>query len=165
MREFRLYDRKLIEQHSPDLIRCGDADLAADRVSCRDDVKKHTGTRGSSARQRFPDVFFSMKQFVQLRLWPDAALEVVCAGAAKHDEPAGPLLEAATAYCRDHGFRATARHLDGAASDSLLSHAADSGADLIVHGSSFRKILLLERFGRNAVALLKRSTIPLFLSH
>lgn len=107
----------------------------------------------------------AMKQFAQLRLWPEAALEIVCVGHGKTGEEPAALLGEAAAYCRSHGYTVTTAALEGVARDVLLEHTRAIGADLIVLGSSFKKVLTLHRFGTNALTLLKTSEQPLFLSH
>jgi nucleotide-binding universal stress UspA family protein len=109
----------------------------------------------------------AMKQFVQFALWPDATLEIVCVGNAKTREPTDQMLAEAAAYCRAHGFEARPVRLTSADHPhaALRDRAEGGRADLIVLGSSFRRILLTERFGRNAIALIEKSPVPLFLSH
>jgi hypothetical protein len=36
---------------------------------------------------------------------------------------------------------------------------------VIVLGSSYRRVLLSQRFGRNAINLIRAAELPLFLSH
>lgn len=107
----------------------------------------------------------AMKQFAQMRIWPGIALHIVCVNGTKTGEPAERVLEDAAAYCRGQGFGCTAAQLDGQPSEVLLRHAHEVQADLIVLGSSFRKVLTLQRFGTNALTLLQTSDLPLFLSH
>lgn len=107
----------------------------------------------------------SMKRFAQLGLWPDARLEIVCVGRPKSGEDPATLLGDAAAYCRGHGYTVTTAQLDGVPREVLLGHAETIDADLIVLGSSFRKVLTMQRFGTNALHLLKTSERPLFLSH
>lgn len=107
----------------------------------------------------------TMKQFAQLRLWPEAALEIACVGSGKAGEAPATLLDEAAAYCRSHGYTVTTAQPDGVPREVLLEHAEAIGADLIVLGSSFKKVLTMHRFGTNALHLLKTSERPLFLSH
>ncbi|TQV76118.1 universal stress protein [Denitrobaculum tricleocarpae] len=107
----------------------------------------------------------TMKQFVQMGLWPDIELHIVCAGKSKSGEEPAVLLEQAAAYCRAYGHAPVVDHIEGAAQDVLLSYAKAMEADIIVMGSSYRKMLLQKRFGKNALGMIKASEIPLFLSH
>lgn len=107
----------------------------------------------------------TMKQFAQLRLWPEAVLEIACVGSGKTGEAPETLLDEAAAYCRSHGYTVTTAQPGGVPREALLEHAEAIGADLIVLGSSFKKVLTMHRFGTNALHLLKTSERPLFLSH
>ncbi len=107
----------------------------------------------------------TMKQFVQMRLWPDVALHLACVGDPKSGEIAPAMLQDASDYCRLHGYETTVAQSSGKAAEALLEEARASGADIIVLGSSHRRVLLNRRFGRNALALIKSADIPLFLSH
>ncbi len=107
----------------------------------------------------------TMKQFVQMNPWPDVRLHIVCVGKPKSGEAALTLLEDAQDYCRLHGYETTAAAREGASADTLLEEVEASDADLIAMGSSHRRVLLSRRFGKNALALIKRAEVPLFLSH
>ncbi len=107
----------------------------------------------------------SMKQFLQMSLWPNMELHIACVGKPKSEEAPNELLENAAGYCRLYGHSPVGVHLDGDIQEALLRHAEKVEADVIVLGSSYRKILLMKRFGRNALALIKESKVPLFLSH
>lgn len=107
----------------------------------------------------------AMKQFAQFRAWPDAAVEVACVGGTKTGEPVAELLERATGYLGAHGYKAEPRFLEGESLSALLSHVSGANIDMIVAGSSFRRILLSQRFGRHALGLIRKSPVALFLSH
>lgn len=107
----------------------------------------------------------TMKQFLQMALWPDMEIHIVCVGKPKGGEDAKTLLEQAAAYCRLYGYEPALDHIEGEARDVLLSTAKTTEADVIVMGSSYRKMLMLKRFGKNALGLIKSSEVPLFLSH
>jgi nucleotide-binding universal stress UspA family protein len=107
----------------------------------------------------------AMKQFAQMRLWPDVALHIACVGGTKTQEPPQEVLEDAASYCRGQGYECTTEVLEGVPRDALPRHAVAIDADIIVLGSSFRKVLLFQRFGVNALSLLRSSPLPLFLSH
>jgi nucleotide-binding universal stress UspA family protein len=107
----------------------------------------------------------AMKRFIQMALWPDLELHIACVGTPKTGEDPQVLLEQAASYCRLYGYAPVTTQLAGKARNALLDHAAAIEADVIVLGSSYRRMLLRQRFGRNAIALIKNSEIPLFLSH
>lgn len=107
----------------------------------------------------------TMKQFIQMALWPDLEIHIVCVGKPKSGEDAETMLEQAAAYCRLYDHEPLLNHIEGEARDVLRSYAAAMEADLIVMGSSYRKMLLLKRFGKHALSMIKSSDVPLFLSH
>lgn len=107
----------------------------------------------------------TMKQFIQMALWPDLEIHIVCVGKPKSGEDAKTMLEQAAAYCRLYGHEPVVDQIEGTGHDALRIYAKDMAADVIVMGSSYRKMLLLKRFGKNALTMIKSSDIPLFLSH
>lgn len=104
----------------------------------------------------------AMKMFVQLRLWPNANISVVCSD--HHGTPAPELIEEASAYCRAHGFETETDILHGKPGNALLNHVASWDADLMVMGSTHRGRLIQFLLGDTALRALRDSTIPLFLS-
>lgn len=112
-----------------------------------------------------PESAKAMKQFAQMALWPAIDVHIVCVGAAKSEETPETVLEEAANYCRLYGLNPSVAQMDGDVGDALLRAAVRVGADVIVMGSSYRKILMRQRFGKNALRLIKTSGIPLFLSH
>lgn len=109
----------------------------------------------------------AMKQFLQAPLWRGVEGHLLCTGAPKTGEKAERLLAAAADYARDHGFALNVSNppSDAAPWQVLLRHAAETGADAIVLGSSYRRVLFSQRFGRNAINLIRAAELPLFLSH
>jgi len=107
----------------------------------------------------------AMKQFLQMRLWPDMEIHIACVGQPKSGETPEALLDAAAAYARAYGYRTSTAPLDGVACAALLEHAHAIDAGIIVLGSSYRKVILAQRFGSNAINLIRTSDRPLFLSH
>ncbi|MEO1224387.1 MAG: universal stress protein [Pseudomonadota bacterium] len=112
----------------------------------------------------------AMKRFVQMSLWPDTKLHVTCVGEPKSHEKPAHLLDQAAEYCRLYGHDPEISHIDtahaqGGASRALLAKVAEAEADLIVVGSSYRKVLLSHRLGRTALDLVKTSEVPVFLTH
>lgn len=112
-----------------------------------------------------PESAKAMKQFAQMSLWPGIEVQIVCVGGPKSGEPAETILQEAADYCRLHGLNPSVTQMEGEVADSLLEMAARSEAGVIVLGSSYRKILMRQRFGKNALQLIKTSPVPLFLSH
>ena len=112
-----------------------------------------------------PESAKAMKQFAQMSLWPGIEVQIVCVGRPKSEEPAEAILQEAADYCRLHGLNPSVTRMEGEVVDSLLEIAARSEAGVIALGSSYRKILMRQRFGKNALQLIKTSPVPLFLSH
>jgi nucleotide-binding universal stress UspA family protein len=104
----------------------------------------------------------AMRRFVQLGLWPDVELRIVTGDDAE-GEP-DDLLRAASQFCRAHGYEAETEHLSGPAGPSLLSHAEQWDADLIVMGNSARNVLLKKVFGATALHVMRNANRPLFLA-
>ncbi len=107
----------------------------------------------------------TMKRFIQMSLWPEVRVHIVCVGKPKSNETPQTVLDQAAEYCRQHGYDPVGAHIQGDARSALLAHAAAIDADMIVLGSSYFKVLWNQRFGKNALGVIKRSKIPLFLSH
>lgn len=107
----------------------------------------------------------AMKQFVQMSLWPDMDVHIVCVVKPKTQEEPQALLHQAAVNCRLYGYDPILAQVEGEVRSALLSHAATIEADVIVLGSSYRKVLLSQRVGKNALGLIKMSDVPLFLSH
>lgn len=109
----------------------------------------------------------AFKQFVQMRLCPDASLHLVTVGEPKSGEAADTLLEDAESYAIDHGFKVTTSALANTSdrTEVLLNEAEKVGAGVIVIGSSYRRFLAFEKFGSHAMGALERSKLPVFVSH
>jgi nucleotide-binding universal stress UspA family protein len=104
----------------------------------------------------------AIKRFVQMRLWPDVELGLVCIGIPRDE--AQTLLADAARYCRAHGYEPGREHLEGNARERLLEHAADRGADLIVMGSSSRARIIKHLLGDVLLHAIRHAEVPLFLS-
>jgi len=109
----------------------------------------------------------AMKHFVQMGLFGKISAHVVVAGPPKSGESAEQLLEEASNYLESHGYSTTTSALEesGDRTSLLIDEAKKIGAGLLVIGSSYKKILTMERFGKHALGLLKESPIPIFISH
>lgn len=109
----------------------------------------------------------AMKQFLQAPIWDGVEIHVVCMGAPKTGENADVLLATAADYAREHGHEPHVSNppCPAPAWQALLRHAAEVGANAIVLGSSYSRVLLSQRFGRNAINLIRTAKLPLFLSH
>ena len=110
-----------------------------------------------------PESASAMKQYVQMRLWPDAALTLACFG--KSTDESTRLLEDAGAYCRAHGSRVTTESVESSPREGLNQYAESVGADLVVLGDSFRHILVRDLFGDTMSHLIQTAKRPLFISH
>ncbi|HEX6144808.1 MAG TPA: universal stress protein, partial [Geminicoccaceae bacterium] len=99
----------------------------------------------------------AMKQFLQAPLWQGQETHLACIGAPKSGEDAQLLLFDATDYARSHGVEPHVANPPPGESawQTLLDHAGEIGADAIVLGSSYRRMLISQRFGRNAINLLR----------
>ncbi len=104
----------------------------------------------------------TMKRFVQLRLWPDLKLRIVTFG--DDQESAEGLLSEAAQYCRIHGYDPEIEYLPGSSKSELLLHADAWDADVIVIGSSARRLLRHRLFGETALSVIRDSARPLFLA-
>jgi len=104
----------------------------------------------------------TMKQFIQLRLWPDAKLKIVTF--QKSEEKAHQLLYDASDYCRAHGFHVEHESNPGVPKDLLLPIATLWQADMIVLGNSARSLLMRRVFGETALHIIRNADRPLFLS-
>jgi len=107
----------------------------------------------------------AMKLFLQLSLWPEVDVHIVCVGSPKSQESTTDLLEASAAYARLQGYDVTTAHVEGTAWKALLGYASEVDADMVVAGSSARRILLTRHVGKNVLHLVKASNLPLFLSN
>jgi len=113
----------------------------------------YNGSRGSAK---------TLRQFIQLRLWPAMQLRIVAFGHVEEDPKA--LLDNAANYCRAHGFEPEVEHLPESPKRRLLSHAAEWKADLIVMGNSRRTFLLRNLFSATMLHVMQNAELPLFLS-
>jgi len=104
----------------------------------------------------------AMKQFVQMRLCPDAKLKIVTFHSSY--SKAYDLLMAAEKYCRAHGFRVCHQSFPGDPKVLLLVAATLWQADMIVMGNSARNVLLRNVLGDTLVDTLRDTRIPLFLA-
>jgi nucleotide-binding universal stress UspA family protein len=104
----------------------------------------------------------TMKQFMQLRLWPDAKLKIVTF--QKSEDKAHQLLYDASEYCRAHGFHVDHESNPGSPKDFLLPMATQWQADMIVLGNSARSLLMKRVLGETALHIIRNADRPLFLS-
>ncbi|MHC4349783.1 MAG: universal stress protein, partial [Planctomycetota bacterium] len=104
----------------------------------------------------------ALKRFVQMSLWRDLTLKIVCFD-KPHGEPEQLLADSAE-YCLAHGYEVETEHVKGAPNDELLNHASKWKADLIVMGSSSRARLIQHLLGDTTLYALGAAEIPLYLS-
>jgi nucleotide-binding universal stress UspA family protein len=104
----------------------------------------------------------TMKQFVQLRLWPDVQIKLLT---FNDDVAVGQqLLADASHYCRAHGYEPAVEVSPFAPKLHLLKHAEEWNADLLVLGNSAKNLLLRRLFGETALHAIRHPELPLFLS-
>jgi len=106
----------------------------------------------------------AMRRFVQMRLWPAAAIRIVCYEDGLNGE-ASDLLADAERYCKAHGLAVETESQWGQACDRLLHYAEQYGADLVVLGDSRRSVLMRKIFGDTTLHMIRNADRPLFLSH
>jgi nucleotide-binding universal stress UspA family protein len=104
----------------------------------------------------------AMKQFVQLRLWPDVQIKLLTFN--EQVAEGERLLADAAEYCRSHGYQPEVEVLPFAPRGHLLEHAAAWDADLLVLGNSAKNLLLRRWFGETALEVIRHAELPLFLS-
>ncbi len=104
----------------------------------------------------------ALKQFVQMDLWPDIALQIVCFDMTPQESET--LLSDASSYCRAHGLAVQTEHVDGGPRDHLLEYAQQSEVDLIVLGSTSRARIFKRLLGDTALHCLQNADVPLFLT-
>ena len=104
----------------------------------------------------------AMKQFVQMRLWPDAKLRIVT---FEHQaDIAQQLVSDAANYCRAHGFEVEEAVIPDSPKDHLLPYANAWGADMTVVGNGAKNLLLRRIFGETALHVIRNADRPLFLA-
>jgi nucleotide-binding universal stress UspA family protein len=104
----------------------------------------------------------AMQHFVQLSLWPDAMLDIVCFG--ENQKADQELLDDAAAYCSDHGYAVNTQYRSGKVQEQLLNMAGETGADMIVMGRGMRSMLVKRVLGDTVMTTLSHADLPLFLS-
>ena len=104
----------------------------------------------------------AMRRFVQMRLWPDAHIDIVHFST---DTATGKeLLAAAAGYCRAHGFETGTRMVEEDANAGILKHARQTEADIIVMSNSARSLMFRQIMGSTALATIQNADRPLFLA-
>lgn len=125
-----------------------------------------------------PQSAAAIKRFMQLRLWPDAALRIVA-----FDRPVDEskqLLHEAAEYCKIHGRKADVLYSAGKPHSLILEHVLEFEADLVVAGTSTEKLFydddwaatdrnfvgisLRHAVGTTSLHLIQNATCALFLS-
>ena len=104
----------------------------------------------------------TMRQFVQMRLWPDMKLRIIMfnhSGGHRESD-----LEAAGSYCRAHGYDVDTELAHGPAKEKLLEHADQWKADLLVVGNSAKNLLLRKLFGETALHVLRNADRAIYTS-
>ena len=104
----------------------------------------------------------AMKHFIQSNLWSDYVMKIVCFD--KEREEADQLLGDAQMYCRSHGYDVETELVDAPPRDSLIDHATQWKADIIVMGSSARSRMSRYVLGDTALNAIQTAHIPLYLA-
>lgn len=112
----------------------------------------YNGSRESAA---------AMKDFVQVRPFSNVHVKVACFEAALDG---AKLLEEAAAFFTAHDFDVETEHVGVPATEGLIRHANEWGADAIVLGATNRAHLARKILGDTALRALKNAEVPLFLS-
>jgi nucleotide-binding universal stress UspA family protein len=120
----------------------------------------------------------AIKRFIQLQLWPDAALRIVTC--VRPADEAKRLLGEAEDYCELHGRKAEVHHARGKPEELIPQHAEAWKADLVVLGTSTETLvcddnwansestlaglLVRQAVGTTALHLIKNASRAFFLS-
>lgn len=105
----------------------------------------------------------AMKRFVQMRPWPDAAVQIVTF--ERKTAAADDLLGAAGEYCQAHDMPVELLRGQGSARAQLLPMAKEHDADLIVLADSYHNLLLHSTLGDVTRDIVRQADRPLFLTH
>lgn len=154
-----LFDYQLVEQPEKDLFRLlkqGVRPILAVSEHLRPIRKVMIAYSGSMESAK------AMRRFVQFRLFPDAALEIVHFS----DRPgeSNMLLKDAATYCRDHGYTVNTRMIPGKGGEQLLESAKELEMDMITMGNSMRSVWMQKVLGNTLLKTLVHADRPLFLS-
>jgi nucleotide-binding universal stress UspA family protein len=103
----------------------------------------------------------ALKRFVHSKLWADVPCEIVCQSDDRTE--ANAHLLQAERYMMAHGRVTKSTSLQGTPHDLSL-YTLESGADLIVAGSSHRNRFGIETSSEVLRALLTQSTLPVFVA-
>ncbi len=104
----------------------------------------------------------AMKRFIQSNLWPDQVLKIVCFD--KDRKEADQLLGDAQTYCGSHGIEVETELVNAPPRESLIDHASQWNADLIVMGSSARSRMSRYVLGDTALNTIQTAHIPLYIA-
>lgn len=104
----------------------------------------------------------TLRRFIQMRLWPDAAVRIVTFG--KKGDTGDKLLSDAADYCRAHGVDAEVENVGGSSKHGILEYAAKWEADLICMGNSGGSFLMRQLLGETALHVMQHADRELFLS-
>ncbi len=105
----------------------------------------------------------AMKRFVQMRPWPDAAVQIMTF--EKNAAIANDLLDAACDYCLAHDMQVELLRGHGSARAELLPMAKHHDTDLIVLADSYHSLLLHSTLGDVTRDIVRQAGRPLFLTH
>lgn len=104
----------------------------------------------------------TMRQFVQMSLWPLERVHIVYFG--EDDATTKELLFDASEYVSMHGLKAQTEIIPGAPKKQLLEYANMINADMVVMGNSVKSVFFKDVVGETVLYTVQHSDIPLFLS-
>jgi len=104
----------------------------------------------------------TMRQFVHLRMWPEAKLKIVTFH--ENTEMGEARLAKAAEYCQAHGLTPETECVPEPPLEHLLPYADAWKADLIVLGNSAKSMLLRRILGETALHAMRKAERPLFLA-
>jgi nucleotide-binding universal stress UspA family protein len=158
-REETLFDHGVIDEPSDELVRLvreGVRPILMVTNKTREVRKALIAYSGSMESAK------TIRQFVQLGLWPDMKVRVI--NFDQSEEAAQRDVEEAAEYCRSHGFDVEIQCHTGSSKDELLPIAEQWCADVLVVGNSARNLLLRKLFGETALRVIRNSDRAVFMS-
>lgn len=103
----------------------------------------------------------SMKRFVDMRLFPAAAMKIVHFGDTS--DTAKMLLQNAAGYCAAHDFNVETEAFDAPIQQGLSAEIDRWKADMVVIGISNKRVFLRKILGDTALQIISESKVPLFV--
>jgi nucleotide-binding universal stress UspA family protein len=157
--EDNLFDHGVIEEPSDELIR-----LVHEGVQPMLALPKETSKieRVLIAYSGSMESARTMKQFITMRLWPEA--KICIATFELEEKQARDALAGASDYCRAHSLDVETHYAPEPAQKNLLPLVDQWGADLIVVGNSARSLLMRKLFGETALHVMRHADRAIFMA-